>query len=266
MKKKLLLILMTILVLVPINTFAKEDNKYTSKDLKEVLKEEEIDADLKKYKENDKQITIYLFRGHGCGYCKKFLSFLSSIVDDYGKYFKLEAYEVWQDTNNGELFDSVATFLDKPSQGVPYIVIGDKVFAGFADSYQDEIKKEIKKLYDSKDRYDVLEEIEKKEKNDKFFSVLPYIIMGFNMVLTVSSVIVLVIIGKKKNKVLKEKMEKLEKQVNLLEKNQNDNKEEFNKKDIEDKKNKTEKDIKPVKKTNSTKKKKGETKNNEKNN
>ena len=45
--------------------------------------------------------------------------------------------------------------------GVPYIVIGDKVFPGYADSYNEDIKAAIDELYDSKDRYDVFEEYNK---------------------------------------------------------------------------------------------------------
>ena len=32
------------------------------------------------YTENDKQVTIYLFRGLGCTHCKDFLEFLNSNV------------------------------------------------------------------------------------------------------------------------------------------------------------------------------------------
>ena len=39
--------------------------------------------------------------------------------------------------------------------GVPYIIIGDNVFPGYAETYDDSIKDAIKKLYDSEDRFDV---------------------------------------------------------------------------------------------------------------
>lgn len=261
--KKILLMLITILVLIPMTVFASEKEKYTSKNLEEVLKEEDIDADLKKYEENDEQITIYLFRGHGCAYCKKFLSFISSIVDDYGKYFKIESYEVWQDADNVKLFDSVATFLDKQAQGVPYIVIGDKVFTGFTDSYGDEIKKEIKKQYDSKDRYDVLKEMDKKEKREKFAAVFSNFIIGFNIFLTVGAITILIVLGRKNNKLLIEKIERLESKVDLLEKDIADSKNKTEKKVA---KTKTVKETKKTEKASSIKKKKGETKKNEKSN
>ena len=54
----------------------------------------------------------------------------------------------------------------KSATGVPYIVIGDKAFGGFDKSTDgDAIKSKIKELYESKDRYDVFEEMEKEPKD-----------------------------------------------------------------------------------------------------
>ena len=71
MKKKLIILLL-IVALLPTRVFA---------------------SGLDSYKENDKQAVIYMFRGQGCGYCRAFLSFLASIVDDYGEYFKLVSFD-----------------------------------------------------------------------------------------------------------------------------------------------------------------------------
>ena len=139
MKKKIVLLLIVMLsfVMVPLSTQAKSNDK----------------------------ITIYMFRGKGCGYCRSFLNFLSSINPEYGKYFELKSYEVWYDENNGELMSKISTFLEQEAGGVPYIIIGDKVFAGYASSYDDQIKTAIKNLYETKKskRYDVMAEYEKKE-------------------------------------------------------------------------------------------------------
>ena len=137
-----------------------------SLNFEEALKEEGIEYDLSSYKEDDKQAIIYLFRGKGCGYCRRFLTFLNSIVSDYGKYFKVVSYEVWNDSDNKNLMTQVAEFFDKSAKGVPFIVIGDKVFEGYASDYDEEIKKAIKDLYDSNNKYDVLAEIEKAKGKD----------------------------------------------------------------------------------------------------
>ena len=159
--KKLIIVLVMVLGLA-LPMYAKAEVK--SLNLKEALQEEKIELDkaFDDYKENDDQAIVYLFRGNGCGYCRAFLTFLNSIVGDYGKYFKVVSYEVWYNEENAALLDTVSKYLNNPAQGVPYIVIGDKVFAGYAESYNEDIKSAIKTLYDTKkdDRYDVFKEIE----------------------------------------------------------------------------------------------------------
>ena len=167
--KKFILVLVLVLGLA-LPMYAKAETK--SLNLKEALQEEQIELDkaFEDYKENDDQAIIYLFRGNGCGYCRAFLTFLNSIVGEYGKYFKVVSYEVWYNQENAALLDSVSKYLNNPAQGVPYIVIGDKVFAGYAESYDADIKSAIKTLYDTKkgDRYDVMTEMEENpNKEDK---------------------------------------------------------------------------------------------------
>ena len=162
MKKGILLILLTTLLFVPSVLFAKE----ATLNFQEALEEEGIEETFESYKENDKQAIIYLFRGRGCSVCRSFLTFLNSITDEYGKKFKVVSYEVWYNTSNNKLLDKVADFTGVEAGGVPYIVIGDQVFGGYTSSYDDTIKKAIDDLYDTpvKERYDVLAELEKSEK------------------------------------------------------------------------------------------------------
>ena len=83
MKKVFLAILISVLCFIPFSVNA-EEKEYKTLNLDEALKEEEIDHDFSNYQETDDQAIIYLFRGKGCAYCKKFLTYLNSIVDDYG--------------------------------------------------------------------------------------------------------------------------------------------------------------------------------------
>ena len=91
MKKKLkiLVVMFLSLLIIPLNVKAETYNKL---DFKETLKEEEIEEKFKNYKPNDDAITIYLFRGKGCGFCRAYLEFMNSITDEYGKYFKMETW------------------------------------------------------------------------------------------------------------------------------------------------------------------------------
>ena len=136
--KKILVLLLIVLfsfMLIPTNTSAKKD-----------------------------KATVYLFRGKGCGYCRALLTFLNSIEPEYGDMYELESYEVWNNQENYNLMKLISEFLDQPAQGVPYLVIGDQVFPGYADVYDNDIKSAIKKLYetDKSKRYDVIDEYEKK--------------------------------------------------------------------------------------------------------
>ncbi len=163
--KKVFGLLISIMMLVSpfyVKAVTADDEEINLKDyktlnLKEVLAQEGIKEDFKNYSETDDQIVIYMFRGNGCHYCQGFLKFLNSITEEYGKYFKLVAFEVWSDQVNSELLSKISDFMGEAAGGVPYIIIGDQVFPGYASSYDDGIKSAIKTLYDSKDRYDVFE-------------------------------------------------------------------------------------------------------------
>ena len=93
-------------------------------------------------------ITVHIFRGEGCGYCKAALAFFDSIEDEYGDYFDLETHEVWYDEDNANWMQAVAEHFNEDVGGVPYIIIGEKTFKGYSETYDDEIIKTIKSYYD----------------------------------------------------------------------------------------------------------------------
>ncbi len=166
MKKKFIIGLMAILLL-PLQVFAAsiDLSKYNTTNLEETLKAEGITADLSNYKENDNQVVIYLFRGQGCAHCEEFLEYVgNTLIGKFNNNIKLVSFETWNDSNNKKLLNTVATFLGDEAGGVPYIVIGDKSFLGYASSINSEIEAAVTALANSKNRYDVFEEINKAEK------------------------------------------------------------------------------------------------------
>ena len=159
MKKKLIILLLVV-ALLPVKVFAKSFvDDYNTKNFVETLAAEGMEIENKDYKEDSKQAIIYMFRGDGCGYCRSFLTFLNSISKDYGKYFKLVSFEVWSDSKNSELLNKMPLVTNQAAGGVPYIVIGEKVFAGYASSYDEDIKKAIMAQYDDPS-YDVMEKLD----------------------------------------------------------------------------------------------------------
>lgn len=127
MKKKIIILLL-VLALLPVRVLA---------------------SGVDNYKENDKQAVIYMFRGQGCGYCRAFLTYLYSIAEDYGDKFKLVSFEVWYDETNNGLFEKVLKHNgDDPTQsGVPYIIIGEKIFRGYSSEWNQDIIDAIEAQY-----------------------------------------------------------------------------------------------------------------------
>ena len=102
-KRILISLAFACVMVLPFSVNALSLSNYETTNFKETLDLEEIDYEFKSYKEGKNKINIYMFRGQGCYYCRNFLSFLNSRADDYGKYFNLVAFEVWNDSNNNQL-------------------------------------------------------------------------------------------------------------------------------------------------------------------
>lgn len=209
MLKKIMSVLLIGLMFIPILSFA-DTKEYVTETLEEALTTENIEHDLKDYKESDDKINIYLFRSNGCMFCDGFLTFLYNNIEEYGKYFNLVSYEVSSNANNSELFKEVEDFTGRTGAGVPYIIIGDKIFDGFTeDFYGDDVKDAIIELYQSNDRYDIFEAMEEKESSN---DIAPTIIM-WNAIFTVVAVSVVLFINNRQIKILNAKIDTLEKSL-----------------------------------------------------
>ena len=179
---------------------------YKTLNLEEALAEEGIEKAFKEYKETDDQVVIYLFRGNGCGYCRAFLTFLNNSVEEYGKYFKVVSFETWYDDNNFNLMSELSQYMGSQAEGVPFIIIGDQVYAGYSSEYDDSILSSIKSLYEEKDRFDVIteynKEVSKAAKAERRANSAPII---WNLVFTsLATACVMVYINKSNNKLLAE--------------------------------------------------------------
>jgi thiol-disulfide isomerase/thioredoxin len=170
MKKKLLLLVAVIALLFPVVVNASKStlDSVKSMDLKDTFKEEGIEISDSKYQETDDQVVVYMFSGNGCGYCRAFLNYINSILPEKGKMFKLRTFEVWYDKKNNKLLSEVAEFLDEEAGGVPYIIIGEKVFPGYVSDWDADIVAAIEEEYakNPKDRYDVFVELDKTKASD----------------------------------------------------------------------------------------------------
>ena len=92
---------------------------------------------------DDNKVNIYFFWGQGCSYCEKEFQFLESIDGEYREYFNIYAFEVWHDQSNRVLLDDFAEIMDETVSGVPFTIIGDETFSGFASTMESEFKNAI---------------------------------------------------------------------------------------------------------------------------
>ena len=115
---KFLIILLSLVLLVPAFVFAEEE-----------AKEEESDVEVEETVKTP--VKVYEFYGSTCGHCAALNEWFDSIDDEYGQYFDLIKYEVWESQENAELMNTVAAKLNTEVTGVPFLVVGGKYLSGF---------------------------------------------------------------------------------------------------------------------------------------
>ena len=144
------------------NNFTLDENSTTNKDTSSNELEEEIkDENTPYYNENEEKIvTLYLFRGDGCHICENAIAFLKTISDDYS-YLEIKAYEIWNNEENFALLEEVSKRLEtKVSRNVPLMIIGsDYIKRGFTDGVAEIIKEGIKQAYENEQYEDIIKEV-----------------------------------------------------------------------------------------------------------
>lgn len=147
MKKLKYLLVLIVALLLPVAVFAEGENT------------------------ESKEVKLYFFRGEGCSHCAEAEAWFESIEEEYGSYFEIVDYETWYNQENAELMQKVAEARGEEAQGVPYIIIGNKSWNGFTESYTPEMLEQIKSEFekDVNDRYDIIKllpEIKKEKEKD----------------------------------------------------------------------------------------------------
>jgi len=79
-------------------------------------------------------ILVYEFYGSDCRYCVSLNTWFDSIEKDYGEYFELVKFEVWNDSQNNDLMYKVSNHFNDNASGVPYLIIGRETINGFGGS------------------------------------------------------------------------------------------------------------------------------------
>ena len=148
-KLKFLLVILLAFLVMPFAVFAEDE---------EVTSTEETTEEV------SKEVPLYFFRGEGCSHCAEFEAWLDEIEEEYGAFYEVKDYETWYNEDNAALMTKVATLRheEDSATGVPYIIIGNKSWIGFADDYKEEILDQIKSVYAQEvaERYDIMKYVD----------------------------------------------------------------------------------------------------------
>lgn len=149
-----LVVLLIALFVFPFGVLAEEATDTTTEELVE---------------EVSKEVPIYFFFGDGCSYCAAAEAWFKEIESEYGSKFEIRSYETWYSQENAELMQDVAEARKETADGVPYIIIGDRSWNGFADEYKDEILNKIDTVYEQEvsARYDIMQLVETGSTNEE---------------------------------------------------------------------------------------------------
>ena len=131
----------------------EEKNSYYDVEEEKDIEKLKIEVEIDNLVYDENKVNIYMFWGNGCPHCEEQFKFLTSIENEYGDYFTLNAFEVWYDENNEKLMEQFASNMGDEVSGVPYTIIGNKTFTGFGASSESEFLEAIKTQY--KNSYDV---------------------------------------------------------------------------------------------------------------
>lgn len=123
----------------------------TDNSIEEEIKDDTNSSDivLKDVVKEEGKVNIYLFWSEGCPYCEAELAYLSSIEEEYGKYYNLYTFETSKSEENREIFTAFALAMDANARGVPFTVIGSEVIIGFNESKEKDLVAAIEKGLDN---------------------------------------------------------------------------------------------------------------------
>lgn len=96
----------------------------------------------------DNKINLYVFWGDGCPHCESLGKFLSQLPEEYTSLFNLVSFETWNDAEGGKLLKEFGAALKEEAAGVPFFIVGDKVFKGYSERMDDLVKQTIKSAYE----------------------------------------------------------------------------------------------------------------------
>lgn len=154
-----------------------------SESLLDACKSEKIDCVSKEKEDSESLPNVYLFRGEGCTYCNRLITFLDSVIDDYD--VNVVVYEVTNNPDNWNYYKKIGALFDFNPSSYPYLVIGEETFDGYASDDDEYILSALSELVDAEKPYDVVDVLATRndeKPNDSAVVVIilcAVIVMGF---------------------------------------------------------------------------------------
>lgn len=139
MKKKIV-VLITVILSISIVVLISNNMK----DNKEIKLTDMTEQNISYSKE---KINIYLFYGEGCPHCEELKNYLNNLDNKEKSYFNIYTFEVWNNNTNQQFMKDSAKYLNKEVSGVPFLIIGNKIFEGYNESMNAKIEKAIETEY-----------------------------------------------------------------------------------------------------------------------
>lgn len=92
-----------------------------------------------------KEINIYIFYGDGCPHCAELDKYLDKNYKN-DQDIKTYKYEVWFNKENEALWEKVQNVTGEEAKGVPYFIIGERVYQGYNSTpgWEDTVDSAIK--------------------------------------------------------------------------------------------------------------------------
>ena len=172
--KKFIILLISLFLLIPINTLA------LSKDYNDIV------ANIVGEKIEKDKINLYLFYSEVCPHCHEEMKYIETeLKKEYKNEINVYTYEVTKNENNSKMMNVTKAALNVNEPYVPFTVIGEEYIIGFSDATKtsiesiidnyltdDEIEKEFK--------IPLLGEIRAKDASLSLIAIILGFIDGFN--------------------------------------------------------------------------------------
>lgn len=113
-------------------------------------------------KADEEEVRLYLFHQSTCPHCKEEREFLDSIKDDYPN-LDMVFYEIDTNEMNYNFYQKVKKQMNISSSGVPFTIIDNHYFIGFASSDGNTIRNMIENALSNDDYVDVISKIKNEE-------------------------------------------------------------------------------------------------------